>query len=179
MSRIGKQPVLVPTGIEVSLSENIIAVSGKLGKLSYPFDNKVIIEYNKEKAIITVAPKGNDKKERAMWGLSRTLINNMIVGVSTGFTKILEVNGVGYKASITGNVLTLYLGYSHDIKYMIPKDIEIKCPKPTQIDIFGHDKQLVGEVAALIRGLRKPEPYKGKGIKYSDEVIVRKVGKKK
>lgn len=179
MSRIGKQPVLVPAGIEVSLSEDLIVVTGKLGKLSYPFDNKVIIEYNKAQAVINVSPKGDNKKERAMWGLSRTLINNMIVGVSVGFTKILEVNGVGYKAAINDNVLTLYLGYSHDIKYIIPKGIEIKCPKPTQIDIFGHDKQLVGEVAALIRGLRKPEPYKGKGIKYSDEVVIRKVGKKK
>ena len=179
MSRIGKQPVSVPAGIEVGLSPEVITITGKLGKLSYPFDNKVIIEYNKENSTITVSPKGDNKKERAMWGLSRTLINNMIVGVSQGFSKILEVNGVGYKAAVNDNILTMFLGFSHDIKYMIPKGIEIKCPKPTQIDIFGHDKQLVGEVAALIRGLRKPEPYKGKGIKYSDEVIVRKVGKKK
>jgi large subunit ribosomal protein L6 len=114
-----------------------------------------------------------------MWGLSRTLISNMIIGVSKGFTKILDINGVGYKASINNNILTMFLGYSHDIKYIIPKGIEIKCPKPTQIEIFGYDKQLVGEVAALIRNLRKPEPYKGKGVKYSDEIIVRKVGKKK
>jgi len=179
MSRIGKQPVLVPTGVEINLAEDVITVSGKLGKLSYPYDSKVIIEYNKDKAVITVAPKGADKKNRAMWGLSRTLINNMIVGVSNGFTKILEINGVGYKAAVNDNILTMFLGYSHDIKYIIPKGIDVKCPKPTQIDIFGHDKQLVGEVAALIRGLRKPEPYKGKGVKYSDEVIVRKVGKKK
>ncbi len=179
MSRIGKQPVVVPAGVEIDLADGSIRVTGKLGKLSYSFDNKVIVNYNKAESRIVVAPKGQDKKERAMWGLSRTLINNMIVGVSQGFTKILEINGVGYKAAINGNILTMFLGYSHDIKYIIPQGIDIKCPKPTQIDIFGHDKQLVGEVAALIRSLRKPEPYKGKGVKYSDEVIVRKVGKKK
>lgn len=179
MSRIGKQPVLVPAGIEINLSDDLIVVSGKLGKLSYPYNNKVSIEYNKEQAIIVVAPKGENKKDRSMWGLSRTLVNNMIIGVSTGFTKTLEINGVGYKAAVNDNILTMFLGYSHDIKFIIPKGIEIKCPKPTQIDIFGYDKQLVGEVAALIRSLRKPEPYKGKGVKYSDEVIFRKVGKKK
>jgi large subunit ribosomal protein L6 len=179
MSRIGKQPVVVPAEVEINLSEDRIKVIGKLGNLSYIFDQKVIVNYNKAESKIIVEPKGKDKKERAMWGLSRTLINNMIVGVSKGFNKILEINGVGYKAAVNGSILTMFLGYSHDIKYIIPKGIEIKCPKPTQIDIFGHDKQLVGEVAALIRSLRKPEPYKGKGVKYSDEVIVRKVGKKK
>ncbi len=179
MSRIGKQPVAVPAGIDINLTDDVITVSGKLGKLSYPFNGKVVIEYNKESSSIAVSPKSDDKKGRAMWGLSRTLINNMITGVSSGFTKTLDVNGVGYKASIAGNILTLYLGYSHDIKFIIPQGIEIKCPKPTQIEIFGYDKQQVGEVAALIRSLRKPEPYKGKGIKYADEVIVRKVGKKK
>lgn len=179
MSRIGKQPVIVPAEVAVELSEESVVVSGKLGRLSYAFDRKVLIDYNKTEGKITVAPKGKDKKDRSMWGLSRTLINNMILGVSKGFSKTLEINGVGYKAAVSGNILTMFLGYSHDIKYIIPKGIEIKCPKPTQIDIFGFDKQLVGEVAALIRGLRKPEPYKGKGVKYSDEVIVRKVGKKK
>jgi len=179
MSRIGKQPVTVPSEVEINIVEGIINVSGKLGKLTYPFENKVGVEYKKEEAKIIVSPKGVDKKSRSMWGLSRTLINNMIIGVSAGFTKILEINGVGYKAAVNENILTLFLGYSHDIKYIIPKDISIKCPKPTQIDVFGHDKQLVGEVAALIRSLRKPEPYKGKGVKYIDEVINRKVGKKK
>lgn len=179
MSRIGKQPVLVPSEVTVDISEDVVAVNGKLGSLSYTYDRKVLIDYNKSEGRIVVAPKGEDKKARAMWGLSRTLINNMIVGVSKGFTRTLEINGVGYKVSVSGNILTLYLGYSHDIKYIIPKGIEIKCPKPTQIDIFGCDKQLVGEIAALIRNLRKPEPYKGKGVKYIDEVIVRKVGKKK
>ncbi len=179
MSRIGKQPVMVPAEVAVELSDDSVVVNGKLGRLSYAFNRNVIVEYNKTEGKIIVSPKGQDKKDRSMWGLSRTLINNMIIGVSKGFSKTLEINGVGYKAAVSGNILTIYLGYSHDIKYIIPKGIEIKCPKPTQIDIFGFDKQLVGEVAALIRGLRKPEPYKGKGVKYSDEVIVRKVGKKK
>lgn len=179
MSRIGKQPIVVPTGITINLSDDNIEVAGKLGNLNYAFNRKVIITYDKTESKILVAPKGEDKKDRAMWGLSRTLINNMIVGVSTGFTKVLEINGVGYKAAVSGNILTIFLGFSHDIKFIIPKGVEVKCPKPTQIDIFGYDKQLVGEIAALIRSLRKPEPYKGKGVKYSDEVIVRKVGKKK
>lgn len=179
MSRIGKQPVIVPSNVEIALSEEVITVKGTLGSLSYSFNKKVLIDYNKSEAKITVAAKGKDKKDRAMWGLSRTLINNMIIGVSKGFTKTLEINGVGYKAAVNGNVLTMFLGYSHDIKYIIPEGVDIKCPKPTQIDIFGYDKQLIGSVAALIRGLRKPEPYKGKGVKYSDETIVRKVGKKK
>lgn len=179
MSRIGKQPVIVPAEVAVEMSEESVVVSGKLGRLSYEFDRNVVVEYNKTEGKITVAPKGKDKKHRSMWGLSRTLINNMVIGVSKGFSKTLEINGVGYKAAVSGNILTMFLGYSHDIKYIIPKGIEIKCPKPTQIDIYGFDKQLVGEVAALIRGLRKPEPYKGKGVKYSDEVIIRKVGKKK
>lgn len=179
MSRIGKQPVIVPAEVEVNISNEVIVVSGKLGKLSQPLGNKVSVEYNKADGKIIITPNGSDKKARSMWGLSRTLISNMIVGVSKGFNKTLEINGVGYKAAVKDNFLTMFLGYSHDIKYMIPKGIEIKCPKPTQIDIFGYDKQLVGEVAALIRSLRKPEPYKGKGVKYSDEIIIRKVGKKK
>ncbi len=179
MSRIGKQPVIVSTDVEVNLSNDIIVVSGKLGKLTYSLSDNVSVSYDKENNKITVVPKSDDKKSRSMWGLSRTLINNMIIGVSKGFTKTLEINGVGYKSAVNGNILTMFFGYSHDIKYIIPKGIEIKCPKPTQIDIFGYDKQLVGEVAALIRSLRKPEPYKGKGVKYSDEIIVRKVGKKK
>lgn len=179
MSRIGKQPVIVPADVAVEVSENVVVVNGKLGSLTYAYNRKVIIEYNKQCSQITVSPLGKDKKERSMWGLSRTLINNMIVGVSKGFLQSLEINGVGYKASVSGNILTVFLGYSHDIKYVIPKGIEIKCPKPTQIDVFGFDKQQVGQVAALIRSLRKPEPYKGKGVKYLEEVIVRKVGKKK
>lgn len=179
MSRIGKQPIAVPSEVSINITDDVISVNGKLGNLNYAFNRKVIINYDKNQATIEVSPKGEDKKDRAMWGLSRTLINNMIIGVSKGFTKVLEINGVGYKAAVSGKILTIFLGYSHDIKFIIPNGIEIKCPKPTQIEIFGYDKQLVGEVAALIRSLRKPEPYKGKGVKYLDEVIVRKVGKKK
>ena len=179
MSRIGKQPVIVPAEVKVNLSESEILVTGKLGKLTYSFGRKVHVEYNEQESKVLVSPVGEDKTSRAMWGLSRSLINNMVTGVSTGFTKILEINGVGYKAAVNGNILTMYLGYSHDIKYIIPTEVQIKCSKPTQIEIFGYDKQLVGEVAAMLRSLRKPEPYKGKGVKYIDEVIIRKVGKKK
>jgi large subunit ribosomal protein L6 len=179
MSRIGKQPVIVSADVEVVLSKDVIVVSGKLGKLTHSIDNSIIVEYNKAENLVMVSPKGDDRKSRSMWGLSRTLINNMVIGVSKGFNKTLEIKGVGYKTAVNGKVLTMFLGYSHDINYIIPEGIEIKCPKPTQVEIFGHDKQQVGEVAALIRSLRKPEPYKGKGVRYSDEVIIRKVGKKK
>lgn len=179
MSRIGKQPIVVTDDVSVELTKSQINVSGKLGKLSLQLTDQVTVEFVKSENKILVTPKGENKKSRSMWGLSRTLINNMIIGVSKGFNRILEINGVGYKAAVNGNILTLFLGYSHDIKYIIPQGIEIKCPKPTQIEIFGFDKQHVGEVAALLRSLRKPEPYKGKGVKYSDETIVRKVGKKK
>ena len=179
MSRIGKQPVIVSTDVEVVLSNDVIVVSGKLGKLTHSIDNSVTVDYNKAENKITVTPKGDDKKSRSMWGLSRTLINNMVVGVSKGFSKTLDINGVGYKTAVKGNILSMFLGYSHDINYIIPNGIEIKCPKPTQIEVFGYDKQQVGQVAALIRSLRKPEPYKGKGVKYADETIIRKVGKKK
>lgn len=179
MSRIGKQPVIVANDVSIDLTSSKIEVTGKLGKLSLDLTDNVFVEYSKSDNLITVTPKGKDRKSRSMWGLSRTLINNMIIGVSKGFNKSLEINGVGFKAAVNGNILTLFLGYSHDIKYIIPAGIEIKCPKPTQIDIFGFDKQRVGEVAALLRGLRKPEPYKGKGVKYIDEKIIRKVGKKK
>lgn len=179
MSRIGKQPVIVSADVEVVLSNDVIVVSGKLGKLTHSIDNSIIVEYNKAENLVKVTPKGDDRRSRSMWGLSRTLINNMVIGVSKGFNKILDINGVGYKTAVKGNVLTMFLGYSHDINYIIPAGIEIKCPKPTQIEVFGYDKQQVGQVAALIRSLRKPEPYKGKGVKYSDETIIRKVGKKK
>ena len=179
MSRIGKQPIIIPAGVTVDLDDNRVEVKGKLGSLVYPHQRKVNVVINKETSQILVTPVGDDKKARAMWGLSRTLISNMVTGVATGFNRTLEINGVGYKAAVANNILTVFLGFSHNIKYLIPSGIEIKCPKPTQIDIFGFDKQQVGQVAALIRELRKPEPYKGKGVKYSDEVVIRKVGKKK
>lgn len=179
MSRIGNKAVSVPADVLVDLSEENINVSGKLGNLSYFFDRKVNIEFQADERKIIVTPKGKHRRDLSMWGLSRTLINNMIIGVSKGFTKVLDINGVGFKAAIADNILTLSLGFSHDIKFIVPKNIQIKCPKPTQLEVFGYDKKQVGDVAATIRDLRKPEPYKGKGIKYDYEVIVRKVGKKK
>ncbi|MAH89150.1 MAG: 50S ribosomal protein L6 [Pelagibacterales bacterium] len=177
MSRVGKQPVNLPEGVDVNIANNTILIKGKRGELksSYPESVKVI----KEESKIIVSPVNDSKSSKGSWGLIRTIINNMIVGVEEGFTKSLIVNGVGYRASVSDGILTLQLGYSHDIKLAIPKDLEVKCTKPTEIDISGIDKQKVGQFASEIRSLRKPEPYKGKGVRYSDEVIRRKEGKKK
>ena len=177
MSRVGKQPVNLPEGVDVNIDNNTILIKGKRGELksSYPESVKVI----KEESKIIVSPVNDSKSSKGSWGLIRTIINNMIVGVEEGFTKSLIVNGVGYRASVSDGILTLQLGYSHDIKLAIPKDLEVKCTKPTEIDISGIDKQKVGQFASEIRSLRKPEPYKGKGVRYSDEVIRRKEGKKK
>ena len=150
---------------------------GKLGALerTLPSDVNVALEDGK----VVVAPANDERRGRAMWGLSRTLVANMVKGVSEGFTVKLDINGVGYRAAVDGKLLTLQLGYSHDIKYAVPADIEIKAEKPTALAISGIDKQRVGQIAAEIRSFRSPEPYKGKGVKYEDEVIVRKEGKKK
>ena len=177
MSRVGKQPVNLPQGVDINILNNTILVKGKKGELknSFPDNVKVIKENNK----IIVSPISNSKSSRGAWGLVRTIINNMIVGVEEGYTKNLVVNGVGYKAAVADGILTLQLGYSHDIKLAIPKDLEVKCTKPTEISISGIDKQKVGQFASEVRALRKPEPYKGKGVRYSDEIIRRKEGKKK
>ena len=177
MSRVGKQPVILPQGIDVNILNNTILIKGKKGELknNFPESVKVIKEDNK----IIVSPVNDSKSSKGSWGLIRTIINNMIVGVEEGFTKSLIVNGVGYRASVSDGILTLQLGYSHDIKLAIPNDLEVKCIKPTEIAISGIDKQKVGQFASEIRSLRKPEPYKGKGIRYSDEIIRRKEGKKK
>lgn len=177
MSRIGKHPVSVPDGVKVALSGQEMTVSGKLGELSRKLPDEV--EVKQEDGSITVSPRGEDKRSRAMWGMSRTLVSNMITGVSTGFTRNLVIAGVGYRAAMDGKILNLQLGYSHDIKYAIPQDIDVKCATPTQISISGADRQRVGQIAAEIRAFRKPEPYKGKGIRYDDERIIRKEGKKK
>jgi len=178
MSRIGKLPVIVDPLIQVIIKGNHLKVKGKCGELERTFAKEVNLLFEDNK--ITVKPVDkNDTRSRAMWGLSRTLIANMVKGVGEGWTKGLEVNGVGYKASVSSSGLTLYLGFSHEIIYAFPKNIEIKCEKPTSILICGADKQLVGQVAAEIRQLRKPEPYKGKGIKYTTEVVRRKENKKK
>ncbi|AFK54455.1 50S ribosomal protein L6 [Tistrella mobilis] len=177
MSRIGKNPVAVPQGVEVAVDGNTVRVKGKLGALerTLPSDVNVALEDGK----VVVAPANDERRGRAMWGLSRTLVANMVKGVSEGFTVKLDINGVGYRAAVDGKLLTLQLGYSHDIKYAVPADIEIKAEKPTALAISGIDKQRVGQIAAEIRSFRSPEPYKGKGVKYEDEIIVRKEGKKK
>ena len=174
MSRIGKMPVGVPDKVEVKVNGAHVAVKGPNGQLEYTFNNDVKIEL-KDKEVL-VSPVDESKKSRSMWGTARTLINNMVTGVSTGFTKSLEYNGVGYKAAVSGNKLTLNLGYSHPIEYTLPEGVSAKVTKNV-IDISGANKELVGFVAAKVRSFRPPEPYKGKGVKYADEHIVRKAGK--
>ena len=177
MSRIGKHPVTIPSGVDVQLSGSDVTVKGSKGVLSMTFVDDVVVEREDDK--IWVKPRGESKRSRQMWGMQRTLLNNLVEGVSNGFTKKLEVVGVGYRAAVQGKSLNLNLGFSHDINYPIPEGIEVKCPSATSIEISGADKQRVGQVAAEIRSFRKPEPYKGKGVKYADEFIFRKEGKKK
>jgi large subunit ribosomal protein L6 len=177
MSRVGKNPVAIPAGVQAALADQMLSVSGAKGKLSLPISSDIIATVADGQ--ITIAPKDGSKQARAMWGTTRALVNNMVVGVSAGFTKQLEINGVGYRAAVQGRNLQLQLGYSHDILYPIPQDIQIACERPTLIAVSGADKQRVGQVAAEIRAYRGPEPYKGKGIKYVDETIRRKEGKKK
>jgi large subunit ribosomal protein L6 len=177
MSRIGKNPVAIPDGVRVELRDQTLTVRGTNATLSLVISNDVtatIADGN-----VTVEPKDEGKRARAMWGTTRALINNMVTGIATGFTRNLEINGVGYRAAVQGSNLNLQLGYSHDIAYPIPPDVKIVCERPTVIAISGADRQRVGQVAAEIRSFRPPEPYKGKGIKYSDETIRRKEGKKK
>ena len=177
MSRIGKKPVPVPAGVTVNLAGSNVAVKGPKGELKFVLTDQVIAKM--EEGAVKVDPKDKTKLARSAWGMSRTMIANMIKGVTEGYSKTLEITGVGYRAAAQGKTLNLALGYSHDIKYPIPEGITIKAEKPTAISIFGRDRQKVGQVAAEIRGFRKPEPYKGKGIKYGTEVVLRKEGKKK
>ena len=177
MSRIGKHPVAIPAGVEVQLSGQTLTAKGRLGTLSLAVSGEVTATI--ADGAVTIAPNDESKRARAMWGTTRALVNNMVTGVGTGFTRNLEINGVGYRAAVQGNTLNLQLGYSHDIPYPIPQDVRITCERPTAITITGADRQRVGQVAAEIRGYRPPEPYKGKGVKYSDEFIFRKEGKKK
>ncbi len=179
MSRIGKSPIEVPEKVEVSIQEAssgyTVNVKGPLGELSRTFRPEVII--TQDGNTITVARKREDRVSRSLHGLSRTLLNNMVVGVDKGFEKKLEINGVGYRAAVQGKVLNLALGFSHPVDIDIPEGIEIKVEKNTNLSIKGYDKQLVGDLSALIRSKRPPEPYKGKGVKYADEKIRRKAGK--
>jgi len=177
MSRVGKNPVEVPSGVEVSVKGTVVSAKGKLGMLEFKATDDVTLSFDDGK--ISVKPANDSKRARAMWGTARARIQNLVAGVSEGFTRELEINGVGYRAAVQGKDLVLQLGYSHDVIYPIPEGITIKCEKPTSVTISGADKQRVGQVAAEIRGYRKPEPYKGKGIKYVDEMIRRKEGKKK
>lgn len=175
MSRIGKLPVAIPSGVKVSLAGNEISVQGSRGSLKQLLPERISIAVEAEQ--IVVSRPTDDKKDLALHGLSRALINNMVVGVSQGFTKELQINGIGYRAEISGSKLTLSLGYSHPVVYDVPKGIEVEIEKQTRLFVKGIDKQLVGATAAEIRSFRKPEPYKGKGIKYAEERILRKAGK--
>jgi large subunit ribosomal protein L6 len=175
MSRVGKKPITVPAGVTVDVKDKTVNVKGPKGELTLVLHPKVSLEKIEEGFAVKVKHE-QLKQERALWGLFRALINNMIVGVTTGFTKVLEINGVGYKAAIAGRKLTLNLGYSHPIEMEIPTGLEAKIEKNV-LTITGIDRQLVGQFAAVVREQRPPEPYKGKGIKYSDEVIRRKAGK--
>jgi large subunit ribosomal protein L6 len=177
MSRIGKNPVPIPAGVTVEIADRVVKTKGKLGELSLSTGDHVDVSL--EDGRLLVKPANDSKQARVMWGTVRSIVSNMVTGVSVGYTKQLEINGVGYRAAVQGKVLQLQLGFSHDIAFPIPTDVAIKCDKPTSITITGADKQRVGQVAAVIRGFRKPEPYKGKGIKYSDETVLRKEGKKK
>lgn len=174
MSRIGKVPVSVPEKVEVKVNGAHVSVKGPNGQLEYTFTDKVTIEL-KDKEVL-VNPIDESKEARSLWGTTRSLIGNMVTGVSVGFTKSLEFNGVGYKATVSGTNLTLNLGYSHPIEYPLPAGVSAKVTKNV-IDISGCDKELVGFVAAKVRSFRPPEPYKGKGVKYVDETIIRKAGK--
>ena len=174
MSRIGKAPIGIPDKVEVKIDGTTVEVKGPKGQLSYTFRKEVKIV--KADKVINVTPSDDSTTARALWGMSRTLLGNMVTGVTTGFVKSLEFNGVGYKAAVSGTTLTLNLGYSHPIEYKLPKGVEAKVVKNI-IEIHGSDKELVGFVAAQVRSYREPEPYKGKGIRYSDEKIIRKAGK--
>jgi large subunit ribosomal protein L6 len=177
MSRVGKYPVVVPSGVTVTIAGAEVSVKGKLGASVLTVVDDVEASLDGDK--LWVKPKGETKRARMMWGTTRALLNNMVKGVSEGFTTNLEINGVGYRAAVQGENLQLQLGYSHDVIYPIPEGIAIKCEKPTSISITGKDRQRVGQVASEIRAYRGPEPYKGKGIKYETETILRKEGKKK
>ena len=177
MSRVGKKPVAVPAGVTAKVDGQAVSVKGAKGELRFvvPDDVNVKLENN----AIIVDPRAESKRARAMWGMSRSMINNLVTGVTAGFTKTLEITGVGYKAAVAGKNLQLSLGFSHEVLYPIPAGVTIVTPKPTEITITGADKRQVGQVAAEIRSYRGPEPYKGKGVRYSDEVVTLKEVKKK
>ena len=177
MSRIGKRPIELPSGVTATVSGQSVEVKGPKGTRNFTATDDVTLA--SEDNAITVTPRGSSKRARQQWGMSRTQIANCVTGVTEGFKKNLEINGVGYRAQVQGNTLVLNLGLSHDVNFEVPAGVTVTCPKNTEIVVEGIDQQLVGQVAANIREWRKPEPYKGKGIKYADEYIFRKEGKKK
>ena len=177
MSRIGKKPVNLPSGVSATVSGQSIEVKGPKGTRSFKATDDVTLTV--EDNVVKITPRGTSKRARQQWGMSRTMVANLVTGVSEGFKKELEINGVGYRAQMQGNTLRLNLGLSHDVDYLPPEGVTVTAPKQTEIVVEGIDEQLVGQVAANIRAWRKPEPYKGKGIKYKDEYIFRKEGKKK
>jgi large subunit ribosomal protein L6 len=178
MSRIGKLPVAVPSGVNVEVAGQTVTASGKLGKQTLRVHPDIAVKLDAGKVVL--APRSMSKRTRALWGTSRALVNNMVAGVSKGFTMNLEINGVGYRAALEGKSLNMQLGYSHDVKYQLPEGVSVKIgEKQAAVAVTGSDRRLVGQVAAEIRAFRKPEPYKGKGIKYDTETIRRKEGKKK
>ena len=177
MSRIGKKPVELPSGVEANVSGQTVSVKGPKGQRQFTATDDVTLAV--EDGAVVVTPRGSSKRARQQWGMSRTQVQNLVTGVTEGFKKELEINGVGYRAQAQGNKVTLNLGLSHDVIFDVPDGVTVTTPKNTQIIVEGIDQQLVGQVAANIREWRKPEPYKGKGIKYVDEYIFRKEGKKK
>ncbi|MEM0938034.1 MAG: 50S ribosomal protein L6 [Pseudomonadota bacterium] len=177
MSRIGKKPVDLPSGVSAEIKGQTVEVKGPKGARSFTATDDVTIEMADN--AITVMPRGQSKRARQQWGMSRTQIANLVTGVTTGFKKELEIQGVGYRAQMQGNTLKLNLGLSHEVEYSVPEGVTVTCPKPTEIIIEGNNEQVVGQAAANIREWRRPEPYKGKGIRYKGEFIFRKEGKKK
>jgi len=177
MSRVGKYPVEVPAGVQVAIANGVVTAKGKLGELKLNLTDQVdaVVDGNK----VSVAPRGNQRQARMMWGTTRALIACMVQGVSTGYSKTLEITGTGYRAAVAGKNLEMNLGFSHPVVYPVPEGIKITCERPTSIKVEGIDKRLVGQVASEIRAFRPPEPYKGKGARYVDETIRRKEGKKK
>ena len=186
MSRIGKNPVSIPDGVEVQINGQDLTAKGKLGELALHIHDEVSVrieevanDEGKTSKVVILGPKSKSKFAQQIWPTMRTLVHNICVGVSEGYDKNLEIHGVGYRANLQGNDLVLALGFSHEVRYSVPQGVKVEVDKQTKLKVSGIDKQLVGEVAAKIRAFKKPEPYKGKGIRYADEYIVRKEGKKK
>jgi large subunit ribosomal protein L6 len=177
MSRVGKNPVPIPAGVQVDISGQTVKAKGKKGELSLVVSDEIAVSKDGDKLVL--AMRNDTRRSRVLWGTSRNLVRNMVQGAHEGFTVNMEISGVGYRAQADAKTLKMQLGYSHDIMFPIPAGISIKTPKPTEVEVSGADKQKVGQVAAVIRSMRPPEPYKGKGIKYTTETILRKEGKKK